>query len=104
MIRDQPIFPFQRLAVIAKDGWPGRVDRSGAPLHCLADWHHSGGPGNCDGEAEEAEHQAERSAKCGQRADVMFAESHSRETSLPRRSLTRLEVDLVSKVNEVRLR
>jgi hypothetical protein len=39
MIRDQPIFPFRRLAVIAEDCRPGRVDRSGAPLHRLADWH-----------------------------------------------------------------
>jgi hypothetical protein len=56
MIRYQPIFPFRRLAVIAEDRRPGRVDRSGAPLHrLLADWHHSGDPGNRDGEAEEAD-------------------------------------------------
>jgi hypothetical protein len=37
------------------------------PLHHLADWHHSGSPRNHDGEAEEAEHQADRGAEHRQR-------------------------------------
>jgi hypothetical protein len=82
MIRDQPIFPFRRLTVIAEDRRPGRVDRSGAPLHRLADWHHSGDPGNRDGEAGEAEPQAGRGAEHRQRAGVRPAESHARESSL----------------------
>src|SRR5262245_59398821 len=68
MLLDQPIFPFRRLTVIAKYGGPGWIDRSGALLRRLADWHHSGGPGNGDSEAEEAEHQTGRSAERHQRA------------------------------------
>jgi hypothetical protein len=74
VILDQPIFPFRRLAVIAEYRRPRRVDRSGAPLHRLADWHHSGDPGNPDGEAEEAEHQADRGGEHRQCASVLSAE------------------------------
>ena len=84
MIRDQSIFPFQGLTVIAKYGRPGRVDRPGAPLHRIADRHHRGGPGNGDGEAEETEEQAGGGAERHQRAGVVSAESHSRELSLLR--------------------
>jgi hypothetical protein len=82
MIRDQPILPFRGPAVIAKYSRPGRVDHTGAPLHRLADGHHTGGPGNGDSEAEEAEHQAGRGAERRQRAGVLSAERHSRELSL----------------------
>lgn len=51
------------------------IDRSGAPLRRYADWHHSGGPGNGDGEAEEAEDQAGGDAERHERAGVMSAES-----------------------------
>jgi len=89
VISDQPISPFRRLAVIAKYSRPRRVDRSGAPLHRLADGHHSRRPGNRDGEADEAEHQAGCGAEHRQRAGVLSAESHFGE-----RSLAGLEVDL----------
>ena len=61
---------------------PARTGRSlRGTLNCLADWHHSGHPGNRDGEGEKAEHQAGRSAEHCQRAGVLSAESHARESS-----------------------
>ena len=74
MILDQPVFPFQRLTVIAEYSRPRRVDGSGAALYRLADRHHSGGPGNRDGEPEEAEHHACPSGKRRQRAGILSAQ------------------------------
>jgi len=82
MILDQPICPNQRPAVTAKYGRPGRVDRSRAPLHGLADRHDIAHPRNRDGEAEEAEDQASRAADRQERAGVLSNESHGREPSL----------------------
>ena len=81
MVLNQPVFPFQRVAVIAKYGGPGRVDRPRAPLRGLADRHHCSDPGNRDSKAEEAEEQADRRAEHCQRAGALSAETRSISTS-----------------------
>src|SRR5262249_26099916 len=84
MILDKPVLPFRGLAVIAKYGRPGRIDRSGASPHRLADRRYGRDPRDRDGKTKKPEDQAERGTEYRHHAGILSAESHS--AAFPARS------------------